>query len=140
MNRIVDAVPLESEAGRRFGELVNAFIAGGCHDRTSEASLRAQLTVWRDNDARFQSLAQRSFLVKEASTTSQDLSALGALGLAALDFVAKGTAATADWKAQQLALIEQMKKPKGQLLLIPVESLQKLVEAASSAGGCVAKT
>jgi hexosaminidase len=140
MNRIVDAVPLESEAGRRFGELVNAFIAGGCHDRTSEASLRAQLTAWRDNDARFQSLAQRSFLVKEASTTSQDLSALGALGLAALDFVAKGTAATADWKAQQLALIEQMKKPKGQLLLIPVESLQKLVEAASSAGGCVAKT
>src|SRR5258705_7583581 len=61
MNRIVDAVPLESDAGRRFGELVDQFVAASCHDQAVEARLRAQLTAWRDNDAMLQPLAQRSF-------------------------------------------------------------------------------
>ncbi len=83
MNRVVDAVPLESDAGRRFGELVDQFVASSCHDGAAEARLRAQLTVWRDNDAILQSLAERSFLVKHTAAISRDLSALGAMGLAA---------------------------------------------------------
>src|SRR5437660_6034028 len=90
MNRLVDAVPLESDAARRFGELVDQFLASSCHDAAAEAQLRAQLTAWRDNDAILQPLAQRSFLVKEVAANSQDLSALGGAGLAALDALAKG--------------------------------------------------
>jgi hypothetical protein len=33
--------------------------------------------------------------------------------------------------------MEQLKKPKAQLLLIPVPTVQKLVEAAASGGACV---
>jgi hexosaminidase len=136
MNRVVDAVPLESDAGRRFGELVDQFVASSCHDAAAEARLRAQLTVWRDNDAILQPLAQRSFLVKEVAANSQDLSALGAAGLAALDAIAKGQPAPEAWKAQQLALLEQVKKPKAQLLMIPAPAVQKLIEAASAGGAC----
>jgi hexosaminidase len=138
MNRVVDAVPLESDAGRHFGELVDRFLAASCHDAAAEAQLRAQLTLWRDNDARLQPLVQRSFLVKEIASTSQDLAALGNAGLATLDSLDKGQAATDAWKAQQLALIEQVKKPKAQLLLIPVPAVQKLIEAAPSGGTCTA--
>jgi hexosaminidase len=138
MNRVVDAVPLESDAGRHFGELVDRFLAASCHDAAAEAQLRAQLTLWRDNDARLQPLVQRSFLVKEIAGTSQDLAALGNAGLATLDSLDKGQAATDAWKAQQLALIEQVKKPKAQLLLIPVPAVQKLIEAASAGGTCTA--
>jgi hexosaminidase len=136
MNRVVDAVPLESDAGRRFSDLVDQFLAVACHDPAAEARLRAQLTAWRDNDAILQPLAQRSFLVKEVAATSQDLSALGAVGLAALDAIAKGQPAPDSWKAQQLATLEQVKKPKAQLLLIPAPAVQKLIEAAAAGGAC----
>src|SRR4029077_5116087 len=107
MNRVVDAVPLESDAGRHFGELVDRFLAVSCHDAAAEAQLRFQLALWRDNDARLQPLAQRSFLVNEIANNSRDLSALGPAGLAALDALDKGKAVTDAWKSQQLALIEQ---------------------------------
>jgi hexosaminidase len=136
MNRVVDAVPLESDAGRRFSDLVDQFLAVACHDPAAEARLRAQLMTWRDNDAILQPLAQRSFLVKEVAATSQDLSALGAAGLAALDAIAKGLPAPDSWKAQQFAILEQVKRPKAQLLLIPAPAVQKLIEAAAAGGAC----
>jgi hypothetical protein len=81
---------------------------------------------------------QRSFLVKEVAATSQDLSALGAAGLAALDAIAKRQLAPDSWKAQQLAILEQVKKPKAQLLLIPAPAVQKLIEAATAGSACSA--
>jgi hexosaminidase len=139
LNRVVDAVPLESEAARRFGELVDKFVAGSCHDADSEKRLRAQLTAWRDNDAKLQPLAQRSFLVKEIAASSQDLSALASVGLAALDFMGKGGAAPDDWKTQQLNVIEKVNKPKAQLLMMPAAAVQRLVEAVSAGGRCAAQ-
>src|SRR6266481_6048794 len=136
MNRVVDAVPLESDAGRRFSDLVDQFLAVACHDPAAEARLRAQLMTWRDNDAILQPLAQRSFLVKEVAATSQDLAALGTAGLAALDAIAKGQPAPDSWKARQFAILEQVKKPKAQLLLIPAPAVQKLIEAAAAGGAC----
>ncbi len=136
MNRVVDAVPLESDAGRRFGELVDQFVAASCHDPAAEARLRAQLTTWRDNDALLQPLAKRSFLIQEVADRSRDLAALGSAGLAALDVIAKGQPAPDSWKAQQLASIDAAKKPKAQLLLIPAPAVQKLIEAAAAGGAC----
>ena len=136
LNRIVDAVPLESDAARRFSEAVDKFIAASCHDSALEARLRAQFVLWRDNDAKLQPLIQRSFLVKEAAQTSKDLAALGTIGQAALDFIAQAGGAPDDWKSRQLAAIEQIKAPKVQLLLMPAPAVQKLVEAASRGGAC----
>jgi len=138
LNRVVDAVPLESDIARRFGELVDKFVASSCRDAEAAAQLRAQLSAWRDNDGRLQPLVQRSFLVKEVAATSQDLSSLAAVGLAALDFAAKGGAAPGDWKAQQLTVIEQIEKPKSQLLVMPAAAVQRLVEAVAVRGSCAA--
>jgi hexosaminidase len=139
LNRVVDAVPLESDAARRFSELVDKYISSSCHDADAATQLRARLSTWRDNDAKLQPLAQRSFLVKEVAATSQDLSAIAAVGLAALDFASKGGPAPDDWKTQQVAVIEHANKPKAQLLLIPAPAIQRLVEAVSAGGSCAAK-
>ena len=138
MNRVVDAVPLESDAGRHFAELVDQFVASACQDAALAVRLSEQFAAWRDNDAILQSLARRSFLVKEVAANSQDLSALGPAGLAALEVITKGQPAPDSWKAQQLAIIEQVKKPKAQLLLTPAPAVQKLVEAAAAGGACSA--
>jgi hexosaminidase len=136
LNRVVDAVPLESDKARDFGELVDKYLASSCKDADLAARLRAQLIIWRDNDAKLQPLEQRSFLVKEIGQLSQNLSALGTSGLAALDQIAKGTAAPADWKTSQTAAITQLQAPRAQLLLMPIAAVQKLVDAASVGGSC----
>ncbi len=136
LNHLVDAVPPESDAARHFGELVDKFISTSCLDTDSGERLRAQFTLWRDNDAKLRPLAQRSFLVQEAAGKSQDLSMLGAMGLATLDVTAKRQPAPDSWKAQQLATIEQLKKPQAQLLLVPVAPVQKLIEVAGASGTC----
>ena len=138
LNRLVDAVPLESDVARRFAEQVDKFVASSCHDADAAAQLRAQLSAWRDNDARLRPLMQTSFLVKEVAATSQDLSSLASVGLAALDYLSKGAPVPDDWKAQQLALLDQAKTPKSQLLLMPAPAIQKLVEAVAAAGSCAA--
>jgi len=138
LNRLVDAIPLESDAARRFSEQVDKFVSASCRDADAAAQLRVQLITWRDNDARLRPLTQTSFLVKEVAATSQGLSALASVGLAALDHLPKGSPAPDDWKAQQLAIIEQAKTPKSQLLLMPTPAIQKLVEAVSAGGNCVA--
>jgi hexosaminidase len=138
LNRLVDAVPLESEVARRFGELVDKYASSSCRDADAAAQLRAQLSTWRDNDAKLQPLTQRSFLAKEIAATSQDLSAVAGVGLAALDLLAKGGRAPDDWKTQQLAIIEQANKPTAQLLLMPTPAIQRLVDAAAGGGSCAA--
>jgi hexosaminidase len=136
LNRVVDAVPLESDKAREFGELVDKFLASSCKDTDLADRLRAQFIIWRDNDAKLQPLEQRSFLVKDIAQASQNLSALGTTGLAALDYFAKGSAAPADWKASQTAAITQLQAPRAQLLLLPTSAVQKLVDAASVGGSC----
>jgi hypothetical protein len=59
------------------------------------------------------------------------------MGLSALDVIAKRQAAPGSWTTRQLATIEQLKKQKAQLLLIPVPAVQKLVEAAATGGKCM---
>jgi hypothetical protein len=83
-------------------------------------------------------LTQRSFLAKEVAASSQDLSAVAGVGLAALDFATQAAAAPDHWKTQQLAVIEQANKPKAQLLLMPAPAIQKLVEAVAAGGSCSA--
>lgn len=136
MNRVVDAVPLESDAGRHFGESIDKFIAASCADPDAAARLRAQFTAWHDNDRKLQGLSERSFLVKEVQATSSDLAALAAIGLRALDALSLGPASADGGKGPQVAALEQMKKPKAQLLLIPAPALQRLIEAVSLGGAC----
>lgn len=136
LNRVVDAIPPESDAARRFADATDGFLAGSCRDANLAGQLRAQLTKWRDNDAPLQSLALKSSFVKEVAQSSQDLSAVANAGLSALDAISGGSALSADRQAQLNAATAEAAKPKAQLLLIPATSVQKLVVAASQPTPC----
>jgi hexosaminidase len=136
LNRIVDAVPLESDTGRHFSELVDKFLSSGCHDAAITNDLRMPFSLWSQNDPVFESLAQKSFLAKQAAATSRDLSAIGAAGLRALDAISAGTQLASDQQTQLNSVLTEAAKPKGQLLLIPVSSVKKLVDAASQPSTC----
>jgi len=133
LNRMIDAVYPESDPARRLSDLVQAFAQSGYKDQAIEDQLRRWLTLWRDNDAKLHPLLQQSFLLQENVALSQNLSAVGAAGLQALDYLDKAQIAPDSWKTQQLAMIEQAKGRSANLLLMVAAPVGQLIEA--SAGG-----
>jgi hexosaminidase len=130
LNRVIDATRPESMTARRFGNLVNALIEGHA-DSEAKQEVRASLIRWRDNQSNLQPLESQSFLLTEIVPLSQDLTAVATTGLQALDYLDRGERAPDAWATQQFAFLEQARKPKAQLLLMVVPSVQKLVEASS---------
>ncbi len=131
LNRLIDAARPESISAREFGALVDDFV-GGRIKPGSEARIRQLLSKWQDNNVKLQALGAQSFLVQEAVPISQNLAAMGAAGLQALDYLDRGERAPDAWKAEQLTMLEQAKKPKAQVLLMVVPAIQKLVEASAA--------
>ena len=91
--------------------------------------IRVLLTSWRDNDVNLRPQIEASFLLREAAPLSQNLSALGAAGLTALDYFEHGARPAPDWANQQLSLIETIKRPQAELLLAVAPAVEKLVRA-----------
>jgi hexosaminidase len=131
LNHLIDAVSPESDAARHFRDQVQAYIQSGCKDQAVEVQIRTLLTAWRDNDMKVRSLLQQSFLLLEVAPLSEDLSALGAAGLEALDYLDKSEPSSESWRMQQLTLIERSKTPKANLLLMVGPPVQQLIEASA---------
>ena len=130
LNRVVDAARPESMAARKFANQVDQLLSGKA-DAGIKTQMKSQLMLWRDNQTKLQPLAEQSFLLKEVVPISQDLSSLGSAGLRAMDYLDSGHHAPQDWATEQLALVEQAKKPKAQLLLVIAPSVQKLIQASA---------
>jgi hexosaminidase len=135
LNRMVDAIAPESAAARKFSAAVDQFVASKFQDAAAESYIRQKLAEWRDNDSALQPLLQNSFLLKEVAPVSQNLAALGAAGLQALASIDARKPTAAEWRQQQIAVIQQAAKPTADLVLVIAPAVQKLVEASSISAG-----
>ena len=131
LNRLVDAARAESDRAREFANLVYGVVSGQGNDAQTREQIRALLQRWRDNHAELQPVIDGSFLLQEAVSVSENLSALGAAGLAAMDYLDAEQQPPESWKAQQLTLLAKAGGAKAQLVLALVPSVQKLVEATT---------
>src|SRR5580704_3585165 len=114
LNRFVDAIPPESESVRALEQAAK---------RASPADLallRERFMIWEANDARFPS-------VTELRPLSQDLSALGALGLHILDYLAGKQRVPANWVAEQTRELDRMEKPRAEVILAGVRPIRLLL-------------
>ena len=130
LNRAIDAARPESAAAREFSKLVDDFIAGPIRPGM-ELQIRAMLTEWKQNAEQLQPLSQTSLFVQEVLPVSQNLSAISAAALQALDFLDRSEKPPDGWEAQQLALVQQAFEPKAQLLLMVAPAMQKLIQASA---------
>ena len=131
LNRLVDATRPESDVAREFALLVDGMLTGTTDRQNCRAEVRHWLEHWRANHALLEPSLQGSFLLEELTPLSKDLSALGTVGLEALDYFESGRKPPGAWIQQQLAFFEAAGKPRAELLLMIVPSVQKLVEAAA---------
>ena len=114
LNRLVDAARPESAATRHFAADIAAH---------NWPAVRTTLTAWK---------AFRlppTPILKEAVPVAQNLNTLGAIGLEALDYQAKAQHPPADWVTAKLAVLQAMKKPHAELLLMPVDPVVALIKS-----------
>jgi hexosaminidase len=128
LNKLVDAVPPESETARKFNELAR-LIASGKASPQQWQEAHNWLVLWRDNDAKLQPLLKDSELTAELSNLSRSLSEVAGVGLQALDDLKNHRAVTADVKDKNLQMLKAAAKPKAVLLDMVAPSVKVLVEA-----------
>jgi hypothetical protein len=128
LNGLPDSVPPESFGARKFSLLVDKIVAGNASP-DDLASARELMSAWKSNNDRLSPALQNSLLTEEA-VVSQNLATAGNIGLQALDMFTAHTSAPAGWSDQQIAQLEQMKKPQAELLLMIVPAVEKLAQAA----------
>ena len=135
LDRLIDAARPESAIGREFSMMVDAMLAGQASAQTKE-QVRGMLTLWHNNQSSLEPLEGQSFLFQEVIPASQNLTRVAAAGLEALDYLDRGARPREGWKSETVALLEDGGKPRAQLLLVIVPSIEKLVDRA--AGGSTA--
>jgi len=130
LTHMIDAVYPESDTARFFADLVQTYVQGGYKDQDAERQMRMWLVLWSNNDSHLHPMLDQSALLQEDTPLSQNLSGLASAGLQALDYLDKSQTAPDAWKTQQLALVEQAKKPSAGLLLMVAAPVGQLIEAS----------
>jgi len=116
LNRLVDAVRPESDVARDFPR---------DHRRARE-----WLARWCANHRKLAPLIENSFLLAEVRPLSEDLSAIAAAGIEALDFLGNRRRPPQSWLEATLALLDRAAKPRAEVTLAVVAPVRSLVEAA----------
>jgi hexosaminidase len=125
LNRFVDAARPESESVRALEQAAA---------KLEIAPLREQFTRWAVNDARFKLLAEDNALLAELKPLSQDLSALGAMGLRILTYLESRRPAPRTWLSAQAKELDRMLKPRNEVVLAAVRPVKLLLDELTRRG------
>ena len=128
LNRLVDAVPPESDTAREFSA-ISSRIASGKAVPEDWMQARQWLELWRDNDARLQPLLVRSFLTQELVPLSRNLADVARTGLQALENLQQDRVVDAGARRHDLDLLKTAEQPQAVLLLMIVPAVELLVQS-----------
>jgi hexosaminidase len=131
LNRLVDAVPPESETARQFNQLVNLIVAGKASPEQWQEA-RDWLVLWRDNDAKLAPSLGNSDLTAELAPVSQGLSQVATVGLQALDAHQNHQPMDPEVQEKNLQLLKAAGKPQAVLIDMVVPPVTLLVQTAGA--------
>jgi hexosaminidase len=130
LNRLIDAVPPESDAARQFTDIVNRILTGRTEPEDWEQA-QEWLVLWRDNDVQLQPLLPRSELTQELIPVSTNLRQVSQTGLDAIGYLREHKSAPADWRNRELAFLKSSEKPQAVLMNMIAPAVEKLVQATT---------
>ena len=131
LNRMVDAVPPESDTARQFLDMVDRIIMGKASAEDWEQA-QEWLVLWRDNDAQLQPLLAKSQITRELAPVSTNLHEVSQTGLDAIGYLREHRRPPPGWEDRQLAFLKISEKPQAELLNMIAPAVEKLVQATSS--------
>lgn len=131
LNRLVDAVPPESNTAQEFSGVVKQIVGGGASSQQWQQA-RAWLTRWRDNDAKLQPLLSHSDLTAELAPLSSTLAQVATIGLEALDNLQAHRTPDAGKIQEERQALSAAEKPQAVLRDMIVAPVTELVDATAA--------
>jgi len=125
-NRLVDAIPPESDDAREFRESVDRYLAA--RNAAAAAELRGQLAAWSRSAAEVRPMLESNSLLVEDLPVADALAMLCKAGDEALRYA--GAAPPDGWKPRTLAALKEAGAHHANLLIAIAPAVQKLVDAA----------
>ncbi|MBV9084198.1 MAG: family 20 glycosylhydrolase [Acidobacteriaceae bacterium] len=133
-NRLVDAIPPESDAARDFRNATDAYLAGPKTAQNSEA-LRRQLAAWSEAATQVRPTLQANSLLNEDVSVADTVLRLCKSGQDAIAHLESNTGVDAKVKQDTLAAIqlaEEAEQPQADMLIAIAPGVQRLVEALAT--------
>ncbi len=130
LNRLVDSIPPESDAARRFRELVDHYLTNRAANASDLDAINAQLTRWANNIPQAIPVLTSNALLQETVALAHNLEQIVNAGLEASVYLKSGQPATSDWVHARTTMLDQAAKQKAEILIQIGPGVRKLVEAA----------
>ncbi len=125
LNQLVDAIPPESNTARE----VNALARRSILEPSARPELRKWFTRWSKNGAQIDSYLSESFLRIRLIPLSQQLAALGNLGLEALNNIQSGHRISPEKKRKDLDMLNSIEAPHAEMFIVVTPSVRCLIDA-----------
>ncbi|MBN1569243.1 MAG: family 20 glycosylhydrolase [Acidobacteria bacterium] len=132
LNRMADAVLPESDAARKFEDLVNEALAAQSGSPDGLRSVREQLSAWRYTARALKAALEQSFLLEEIGPAAEMIGDLTTLGFEAAEYLETRRKPQEEWIGKAAPVLEQAEKPHAEMLIAIGAPIKKLVEAASA--------
>jgi len=129
LDSLVDAVRPDPPSRHWFEAAVSRFIADPAGDSADRVALAAWFVKLQEAAPEARMQMEASPRLKEVATRADQLGQLASIGLEALQHLASGEKAPADWNARQAAAIEEMKKPSALVRFTILPGMANLVKA-----------
>jgi hexosaminidase len=129
LNHLIDALPADPPSRHDFEILVSGYLQNPGTQSQKEGELIANFKAWIAAEPGILRLMAGSPMLAEAEPRAQQLTVLGTIGIEAVSHLSSGVPATAGWKAQQLALLDEAEKPQALVRFTVIKPLRDLVSA-----------
>lgn len=131
LNRLVDALPAESNAVRALDNQVTALLANS-QDANAAAAIRSQLDVWQRNTVLVQPQLTQNYVLKPIIPVAEQVGKLAELGLQWLDKIQKGENISMQERLQAQTQLDAAAQIQDELVIAAVYPLQRLLQGVKS--------
>ena len=123
--KLADVASPDQTIPRIFRKQVDSFLANPSSALDKE--IKDKLILWKDNDVQFREVLRNSPILREAAQLSQNLSALAAAGIEAIQFIDEQKKPAGDWLPQKQIIVTRAREQGGRCELQVVDAIQKLI-------------
>ncbi len=130
LTRVVDAAVPDADAARNFRNMVSEFLSNNFADTSLSNTITRCLILWQNNDKQLEKSINNSPILKEIEPLSVKLSEISSTGLQAMEYINNNKKADSSWVNSSLIELNKAKEHYGQVELMIVSPIIKLVDKA----------
>lgn len=128
LTRVVDISLPDPKIPREFDLLVNKLISSTTPDLPLIKSMESLLVLWKNNHDKLLKLINANPILNEIEPLAMNLHDCAVIGLETLNLIKDNKHADRIWVTKSIGVLDLAKKPKAEVELSIVKSIEKLVD------------